>query len=354
MSTIEWALVGARTTAERNARGRGLTLYRCTSADDIWMRTYTLALTNPSYQVVNQAGTCAYTVHGDLSDVSVISVSPEGVLTLLQSVSTGGLNPVHLCLSGDERFLLVTNYASGQLVSFPVQPDGTVGAPSSCLTFNGVPGPLSLHQKGSHPHQVVGWPGSPFYLVPDKGLDQLHVVRLTSEGGLEKVFTHQAPPGSGPRHIAVAPGQNVFWLCLELGSAVQCLTFEPASGQVNKASEVVSTLPITPGVKMGNNSAAGIALHPSQHRLYTSNRGHDSVCVLAIDPASGVATPIRWVSTQGRTPRFITLTPTADALIVANEDSDTVLRFELDGQGLPGEGRVIAHTGSPVCVSLFE
>lgn len=349
-----WALVGARTTAERKARGQGLTLFRTVSEGRVWSLAHTLALTNPSFQVLNRAGTHAYTVHGDFSEVSVIAVSPAGGLALLQSTSTGGANPVHLCLSDDGRFLLVTNYAGGQLVCFPVLPDGLLGEPSDRLAFQGTPGPLGRHQTGPHPHQVVQWPGSAFYLVPDKGLDQLHVLRLSPQGRLEKVFTYQAPPGSGPRHLSLVPGENAFWLCLELGSAVVRLVFDPASGQVLAAGEVVSTLPVTPQAEPGDCSAAGIVLHPSRRCLYVSNRGHDSVCVMVLDPATGAATPLRWVPTQRHTPRFITLTPTADALIVANEDSDTVLRFALDGDGLPGEGQVVTHTGSPVCVSFLE
>lgn len=147
--------------------------------------------------MINRADTHVYTVHSDFSEGSLIAVNPAGGLALLQSTSTGGANPVHLCLSEDECFLLITNYAGGPLVCFPVQPDGVLGESTDSLTFQGTPGPLGRHQKGPHPHQVVQWPGSTFYLVPDKGLDQLHVMRLSPQGRLETVFTYQAPrPGA--------------------------------------------------------------------------------------------------------------------------------------------------------------
>ena len=155
LGPARWALVGARTTAERKARGQGLTLFRTVSEGRGWSPAPPPALTNPSFQVLNRAGTHAYTVHGDFREVSVIAVSPAGGLALLQSASTGGVNPVHLCLSDDGRFLLVTNYAGGQLVCFPVLPDGLLGEPSDRLAFQGTPGPLGRHQTGPHPHQVV-------------------------------------------------------------------------------------------------------------------------------------------------------------------------------------------------------
>jgi len=350
MTPLGCALVGARTTAERNARGVGLALYRCDGVRRDWVLMDTLALTNPSYQVINRAGTHAYTVHGDFSEVSVVGLEPSGSLTLRQTVATMGGNPVHLCLSDDERHLLVAYYASGQLVCFPVLDDGLLGEPTDVLSFRGTPGPLSHHQKGAHPHQVVQWPGSSFYLVPDKGLDRLHVVRLGPQGMLEVVCAHIAPPGSGPRHLVVAPDQRALWLCLELGSAVVRLGFDPQTGGITGGAEEVSTLPVGYTTL---SSAAGIALHPSGRLLYVSNRGHDSVCVMALNPATGAATALRWLPASGRTPRFLMLTPEADALLVANEDSDAVVRFPLDGDGVPGDGRVVAQTGSPVCVSFF-
>lgn len=348
-SAARWALVGARTTTERNARGQGLALFCRDAADTAWVHTCTLALTNPSFQVLNRAGTRAYTVHGDQSEVSVIDLAQRGELALVQTTDTGGRNPVHLCLSADERFLLVTNYAAGSLVCWHVLVDGRLGERADLLHFQGTPGPKPQDQKGPHPHQVVQWPGSNLYLVPDKGLDRLHVVRLSAQGRLDVAFVYQAPAGSGPRHLVTDPAHQRLWLCLELGSAVTRLGFDPATGQVLDGP-VVSTLPAGHD---SENSAAGIALHPSGRALYVSNRGHHSVCVMALDDDSGQATPLRWLPTRGRTPRFITLTPNADALIVANEDSDAVLRFPLNEEGLPGEGVVMAQTGSPVCVSFF-
>lgn len=344
-----WALVGTRTTAERKARGRGLALLGTDATGTTWTQTHTLALSNPSYQVLNRAKTRAYTVHGDQSGVSVIDISTAGELAFLQTTDTGGRNPVHLCLSTDERFLLVTHYATGSLACWSVLADGRLGERADLLQFQGEPGPKSHHQTGSHPHQVVPWPGSDLYLVPDKGLDRLHVVRLSALGRLDLVFAYEAPAGSGPRHLETDAAHRRVWLCLELGSLVTRLGFDPATGRV-LGGPVMSTLPAGHG---GENSAAGIALHPSGKALYVSNRGHHSVCVLVLNGTSGQAKPLRWLDTQGRTPRFITLTPAADALIVANEDSDTVLRFPLDEEGTPGEGVVVAQTGSPVCVSLF-
>jgi 6-phosphogluconolactonase (cycloisomerase 2 family) len=61
---------------------------------------------------------------------------------------------------------------------------------------------------------------------------------------------------------------------------------------------------------------------------------------------------VQWLHTGGHTPRFLCLTPDASALVVANEDGDTVVGFTLDKQGLPTApaAQALTHTGSPVCV----
>lgn len=341
-------LVGCRTTTERNARGKGLALFEDDQECATWTPRHVLALVNPSFQVVNRTCRTAYSVHGDLGEVSVIDVAAGSEPRLLQQVETGGRNPVHLCLSCDERHLLVANYATGSLACFGVDSDGLLGERTSLIHFTGTPGPRARDQHGSHPHQVVNWPGTNLFLVPDKGLDRLHVVRLADNGVLHEVSSHAAPPGAGPRHLAVDLQRQSIWLVHELSSEVARLVFDPTMGVLTSTSPL-SVLPPDFG---GENSAAGIALHPHGQTLYVSNRGHDSVCVLQIS-ADGEASAHRWLPSLGKTPRFITLSPCAKALVVANEDSDLVVRFPLDAAGTPGTGSVIAKTGSPVCLTFL-
>ncbi len=63
---------------------------------------------------------------------------------------------------------------------------------------------------------------------------------------------------------------------------------------------------------------------------------------LHADAATGALTPRQWMPTQGATPRFITLTPDARHLIVANEGSDTLVRYGIGADGLLCGGDVVA------------
>ena len=102
---------------------------------------------------------------------------------------------------------------------------------------------------------------------------------------------------------------------------------------------------------MGNSRAAEIAVSADGRCVYASNRGHDAVAVFAVDAGTGRLAPRRWASSGGRTPRFFAPEPTGWFLYVANEDSDTILKFEAAGRSgeLVPAGEA-AKTGSPVCI----
>ena len=102
---------------------------------------------------------------------------------------------------------------------------------------------------------------------------------------------------------------------------------------------------------MGNSRAAEIAVSVDGRCVYTSNRGHDSVAVFAVDAGTGRLAPRQWVASGGRTPRFFAPDPTRRFLYVANEDSDSIVRFGIaEGTGELTPAGEVAGTGSPVCI----
>jgi 6-phosphogluconolactonase (cycloisomerase 2 family) len=61
-----------------------------------------------------------------------------------------------------------------------------------------------------------------------------------------------------------------------------------------------------------------------------------------------------WQESAGKTPRFFALDPTGRRMFVANEDSDTIVAFDVDREtgSLTNVGTA-AHVGSPTCI-LFR
>jgi 6-phosphogluconolactonase len=69
------------------------------------------------------------------------------------------------------------------------------------------------------------------------------------------------------------------------------------------------------------------------------------------ESAKVVLARVGWTNSLGRTPRFFTLDPTGSSVVVANEDRDSIIAFEVDPwTGVLERGREVARTGSSVCI----
>ncbi|UHH32078.1 lactonase family protein [Pseudomonas veronii] len=349
--TPRFAYVGSRTTKERNARGVGITVYRYASETGACALVQTLDdLLNPSFLTFDNFQTHLYCVHGDQSEVSSFAIdSKSGVLTKLNSVSTQGKNPVHLSVDPTNKFLAVANYATGSFALFPIRDDGSLGDLSHAELLPGDAGPHKVEQGCSHPHMIPFDPSGRYVVIPDKGLDRIFVYRVRNNNAkLEatQVSMIKAREGSGPRHIVFAPDARHAYVVNELDSSVTGYAYEADQGALTP-KEILPTLPPT---FTGNSRAAAIVLAPSGKHLYVSNRGHDSVATFAIN-GSGEFVAKGHISSQGRKPRFMNITPDGTRLFVANEETDNIVAFDVDIKtgGLTSNGQVI-RTGSPVCM----
>ncbi|WP_397453252.1 lactonase family protein [Pseudomonas sp. NA-150] len=346
-----FAYVGSRTTRERNARGDGITVYRYEPETGACTLVQTLNdLVNPSFLTFNHPQTHLYCVHGDLSEVSSFAIDAKtGELSKLNTVSTQGKNPVHLSVDPTNNFLAVANYAAGSFALFPIQDDGSLGSSSIPELLPGEAGPHRVEQSGSHPHMIPFDPSGRFLVIPDKGLDGVFVYRVQNNNAkltATQVSMVKSREGSGPRHIVFAPGGKYAYVVNELDSTVTGFAYEAEQG-VLTAQEILPTLPSN---FTGNSRAAAIAMAPSGKYLYVSNRGHDSVATFSIEENGGFSIKGHTPS-LGRKPRFMNLTPDGSRLLVANEESDNIISFDVDRAtgGLTANGQSI-KTGSPVCM----
>lgn len=359
----QWAFVGCRTTAARQGQGKGIGVY-AVDADGAWQYRHTVAAgDNPSYLAVDASGRFLHAVHGDGNQLSSFAILADGQLQALGSQSCQGRNPVHLAFSPCGRWLVVANYASGSVACLPVQADGSLAQVCALLALPTGSGPHCTEQTGPHPHQVQFDPSGQWLVVPDKGADALHTLRLDSASGqLQHVRSLRCTTGSGPRHIAFdADGQRA-WLVLELSSQVLALHFDATSGAFTAQHSYAST----PADFHGQNSAAGIVWHAASGQLAVSNRGHGSICIWQSAPTSAALSAPRWLRTQGTTPRFISAQASASAhvagsplkLLIANEDAHLIEWAQIDAVHTPSAKALsthpLAHTGSPVCVVFTQ
>jgi 6-phosphogluconolactonase len=315
--------------------------------------------TNPSFLAVEPGGRFLYAVneiadyHGGRSgSVSAFAINRKtGQLTFLNAVSSSGAGPCYLTLDRAGRYILVANYDTGSVTVFPVLKDGRLGEASAFDQHSGH-GTDPERQTGPHAHCIVPSPDNRFAIVADLGLDELLVYDFDpAKGSLapnDPPFA-KVDPGAGPRHFTFHPGGKFAYVINEMQASVTAFSYDPAGG-VLRNLQTISTLPKE---FHGHKQAAEIEVHPAGKFLYGSNRGHDSIAVLAIDPVTGTLTPVEYTSTQGKTPRDFAIDPTGSYLLAANQDSDDIVIFRVDlktGRLTP-TGQVL-EVPSPVAVDF--
>ena len=309
---------------------------------------------NPSYLAVSPNGKFLYAVNevGDFNGeqtgaVSAFAIEGEGSLRLINKLSSHGADPCHVSLDRTGTTVLVANYSGGSVASYRVGPGGELIDASNLKN----PGPRGPHknQDGAHAHFIVEGPKPGLVYVADLGLDKVLLFDL--DPATSKLTPHAAqpavaitPPGSGPRHLAFHPGKKFLYANTELATAAAVLPHDPASGALGpEVLQTVSTIPLPYGERSNN---AEIQLSADGRFAYVSNRGHDSIAVFAVDPASGKLNVIEHVPSGGKEPRDFKIDPSGSHLLVAHQVSDEVVVFRVD----PASGK-LRRTGDAVPVS---
>ena len=294
-----------------------------------------------------EPGADDYKKNGFVSSYSIDRKT--GALTLLNKVDAGGGGSCHLVVDKTGKTLFVANYGSGNVASFAIKPDGSIGERTGFYQHSGS-SVNPARQTGPHAHAVVLSPDNRFLFVPDLGTDQVKIYRIDAQ---KETFAPNDPAsaevkaGYGPRHFAFGHGAKYAYALCEMGSSVAVFSYNPAKGSLTP----VQTISNLPDDFKGDDNSAEIEVDRSGRFLYASNRGNDSITVYAIDPAKGTLTKVQVVPTQGKTPRNFALDPTGKYLVAANQDSSTMVVFSVDSKDgqLKPAGQTI-DTPSPVAI----
>ena len=275
----------------------------------------------------------------------------SGTLTALNTVSSGGGGACHLVVDKTGGNLLVANYGTGSAACFRLAPDGRIGERTALMQHGGA-GADPKRQLGPHAHAVVLSLDNRFLLVPDLGLDKIFVYRF--DAGHGTLSANDPPfamlsPGSGPRHLAFHPSGRFAYVVNEMKSSVTAFAYDRETGSL-RDPRTVSNLPDD---FSGVDNSAEIETDAEGKFLYASNRGHDSITIYAINPASGALTTVDRVPTQGKIPRNFEIDPTGSYLFAANQESDSIVVFRRNAE----TGRLKAlnevHVTAPVCVRFL-
>jgi 6-phosphogluconolactonase len=315
---------------------------------------------NPSFLAVHPSRRFLYAV-GETPEfngqktgaVSAFTLdAASGSLSLLNQQSSGGPGPCYVTVDRAGKNALVANYNGGSVACLPISGDGRLGRASAFVQHRGSSA-NPARQKEPHAHSINLDAANRFAIAADLGLDRLLVYRFDAAQGTltpNEPPSARVAPGSGPRHFAFHPDGKHVYVINEILCTVTAFDYDPDRGTLTEI-ETASTLPEGPRAK--NYSTAEVQVHPSGRFLYGSNRGHNTIAIFAIDPASGRIRPVGHQATGGRTPRNFGIDPTGRYLLAANQDSGTVVVFRIDPQSgqLQPTGQT-AEVPRAVCVKF--
>jgi 6-phosphogluconolactonase len=288
---------------------------------------------NPVHLWVHPNGKFLYasnweTLDKELGDdyVSAFAIDHKtGKLTLLNTVKAHGDRANQVVLDPSGKIAATVTYNGGTFSAFGVQADGKLT--EAIYTDQHTGKPLSTNQPGPRAHGIVFSKDSKFAYVAELGLDRVYTYRVDTAKPTVAPFD---PPyvelkgGSGPRRLQLHPNGKYLYVNHETDSKVS--VFEVNGGSL-KEIQALSTLPAD---HKGNNTTAEIQIDKEGKWLYVTNRGHDSLALYGVDPAKGTLTMIEHIPSLGRTPRNITIDPTNQYLISANQGGGNVVVFRID------------------------
>ena len=344
-----------------DGKGKGIYVYRFDRESGL-LQLLSIAEgeRNPSYMTLDQGKKYLYSTNelkefeGQASgSLTACALNPEtGALTVLNRKPTGGTDPCHVIVNDENTHVFVSNFMSGSVCVYPINPDGSLADASEFIQHHG----SSVHpdrQLGSHAHALIFDKANKTAFVPDLGMDQILIYKPDFCTGqlhrTEKDFV-ATKAGAGPRHAVFDRSGNHLYLINELDSTLNVYRYNAAKQTLTEIQSL-STLP--DGYK-GKSSCSAIKISPDGCFLYGGNRGHNSIAIFKIDAEDGKLSAVDFQSTGGAIPRDFDIDSTGNFLLAGNQDSDNVVVFKIDT--CTGRIQEISRTEvpTPICVRIFD
>jgi 6-phosphogluconolactonase len=309
-------------------------------------------MTDPSFLEIHPDGKFLYAIGGGA--LCAFAIDPgDGTLTLINKVPNYGGKACHVNLDREGRWAYISNYGTGTMVVYPVNPDGSAGDSIQFLRYTG--GSIdSSRQASPHIHSVMVSADNRYVYVADLGTDRVMIYSIDhSSGRLSPASTPWAStaPGAGPRHFTFHPKGPYVYVGEELGSTTSVFKRDPETGRMDEIQRITSL----PDTYNDQNSIADIHMDPEGKHLYVSNRGHNSLVIYSVNGQDGTLETEGFQPVRGEHPRNFLMGPRGEFVMVANRDTDNIVVFKRD----PSDGS-LTFTGvelevpAPVCLKLFR
>lgn len=353
--------VGTYTKKEGHVDGQGEGIYVYSmnkNTGALSYRSVSDSVVNPSYLAVHPNGKNVYAVNeydgGESGFASVSSFEFDRTdlsLNLLNQVSSVGEYPCHLSIDNTGQFVLAANYVGGSVVVLPILEEGELAAYSSYKKHEG--GSSHPRQEAPHAHQIIQHPSLGFVAAVDLGADRIYEYELdTITQTLNYMGDYpNSPRMSGPRHLVFHPSLPYAYSVNELIGTIEVLSLLDSS----RFRRIIQMIALQEDGDDRDPAAAAIKIHPNGKFLYASNRGEINEIVAFRITEKGQLIKIGAFPSKGLTPRDFEIDPSGKFMLVANQDSNTIVSYEINQKtGELIDTGYIEEVPSPVCIKFYH
>ena len=273
---------------------------------------------DPGPLAISPDGRRLYAAIRSTYEMSTFEVDPaNGQIEPLGTINLHS-DPCSISTDRTGRFLLSAYYGAGGIAVHAIDETGAT-----------LPEPVMWRQTMPKAHCVQVDTSNRFLFLPHVGESNtiLQFLFDPESGRLSdnEPLRVEQPEGHGPRHYCYHPNGSFVYFDNEQGSSVTAYHFDRAAGTLTPF-QTISTLP---GDFDGHNTCAQIRITPSGRNLYTSNRGHDSIAMYAVDGDSGSLTFLGAEPTLP-TPRAFVIDPSGACMLVGGLDSGELASYRID------------------------
>jgi 6-phosphogluconolactonase len=266
-------------------------------------------------------------VNAGSNSVSALKITMTLGVRLVNTVSSGGIEPVSVTVQGDLAY--VVNAGSDSIRGFRLGQGGLHPIPGSKRPLSG---------SGVGPAQIGFGLAGKVLVVTEKNTNLIDTFRVRTSGKTTGPATH------------ASAGQTPFGFVMSGRFLVPTEAFGGASGESAVSSYAVSRTGtvklLSASVPNGQTAVCWAALSPNRRDIFVANTGSNTVSRYTVDAAGLLRLGEAVAGSTGAAPADETFSPDGRFLYVLNGGDGTISAFRAHGVLVPVDGAGTLPAGS--------
>ena len=268
---------------------KGIHIYDCDVAKGRITEREEVAIDNPSFIAFSHDKNFLYSICDQ--GVSAYAVLEDGSLELMNVASINGMRGCHICVTSDNRFLVVA-------------------------------------ERNFRPH--ISWstftPDEELLCVCDPGIDQIKLYEFNHVTGKLKLYDIiRSQQESAPRQIEFSQDGKFAYVVCEMKNYINVYSYDKNSDK--DRFDLVQNIFTVRRDHKSNSAAANITFDSTGKHLLCSNAGDNTVTIYKVDSKTGKLSSLNSLPISGDYPKYIRLFPDDKHLMSMNNEGNSITIF---------------------------